>query len=157
MFLAAASLHGQPTLHRPDFKQYRVPIYTGAPRAPKLNKEQEHYRTRIRNGAKSKVQFAGHYTVPLFGCGSGCSQFYIVDSISGRVYDGLLIVEFPGWYLETLDGRPPERFEFHPESRLLKIAACPDERDCGYYDYLMVDGKGLELLDKELLSKKFQP
>jgi len=80
-----------------------------------------------------------------------------VDSISGRVYDGLLIVELPGWYLETLRKQLPERFEFHPDSRLLKVAACPNEKDCGYYDYLMVAGKGLELLDKQLLPAKFQP
>ena len=29
--------------------------------------------------------------------------------------------------------------------------------DCGFYDYAMVDGKGLSLIRKELLPKQFNP
>lgn len=95
----------------------------------------------IRKGANSKVEFAGHYTVPLFGCGAGCSMFYIVDSISGQVYDGFEIEELPGAWLEKhMDDQPP-RIQFLPSSRLLKINGCPDEKDCGFYDYEMVDGR----------------
>jgi len=46
--------------------------------------------------------------------------------------------------------------EFHPNSRLLKINACPNEKDCGLYDYVMVDGKGLKLVQKERLPGTFQ-
>jgi hypothetical protein len=47
--------------------------------------------------------------------------------------------------------------EFHPNSRLMKIDGCPGEENCGFYDYEMVDGKGLKLLRKELLPKQYQP
>ena len=114
------------------------------------------FRTVIRTGAKSVVQFAGHYTVPRFGCGTSCSNFYIVDSISGKVYDGFLITAFPGTWLERQPDVEPDRIQFVPSSRLLKINGCPNERDCGYYDYVMVDGNGLKLVKKWLLPKEFQ-
>jgi hypothetical protein len=37
---------------------------------------------------------------------------------------------------------------------LLKINACPNEENCGLYDYEMIDGKGLKLIRKELLTKE---
>ena len=110
----------------------------------------------IRRGAKAKVQLAGHYTVPEFGCGTDCSAFCIVDSVSGRVYDGFSIVELPiSWSQEHPD-QPLLHIEFHDSSRLIKVNGCPNEHDCGYYDYLMVDGKGLKLLDRWLLPKEYQ-
>jgi hypothetical protein len=59
----------------------------------------------IRHGAKSDVEFAGHYTVPRWGCGTECKGFVVADSISGK----------PG-----------------------------------------VEGKGLRVVRKELLTKEFQ-
>lgn len=41
--------------------------------------------------------------------------------------------------------------------RLMKINGCPKDENCGFYDYEMVDGKGLKLIRKELLPKEFQP
>jgi hypothetical protein len=97
-----------------------------------------------------------HYTVPQFGCGTECSAFYIVDSITGRVYGGFGIADLPGKWLEKQSSDQPLRIQFVPSSRLLKINGCPNEQDCGYYDYVMVDGKGLKLVQKWLLPKEFQ-
>jgi hypothetical protein len=110
----------------------------------------------IRRGATDKVEFAGHFTIPRWGCGAGCNEFAVVDSINGKVYDGFGITELPGAWEEQQHGDPPKRMEFHPSSRLLKINGCPNETNCGFYDYLMVDGKGLTLIRKELLPKEFQ-
>ena len=110
----------------------------------------------IRSGADSDVEFAGHYTVPRWGCGTGCNGFVIVDSISGRVYAGFGVAELPFKWLEKHGGEEMARMEFHPDSRLLKINACPNEQNCGHYDYAMVDGKGLKLIRKELLPEGFQ-
>jgi hypothetical protein len=141
---------------RPEFSDYPVQkIYKGKPAPPVLSKDQRMYRTMIRRGAKSNVQFAGHYTVPAFGCGAGCSAFYIVDSISGKVYDGLDATDLPITWLEK-HNPDTERIEFHPNSRLFKINGCPNETNCGFYDYVMVDGVGLKLVRKELLPKEFQ-
>jgi len=111
----------------------------------------------IRMGADSDVEFAGHYTIPRWGCGTDCNGFVIVDSISGRVYDGFGVAGLPFDWLEKHGGYDAiERMEFHPDSRLLKINACPNEANCGLYDYLMVEGSGLKLLRKELLPEEFQ-
>jgi hypothetical protein len=50
-----------------------------------------------------------------------------------------------------------ERMEFHLESRLMKLNMCPNEKDCGFYDYVMIDGKGLRLVGRQLLPKEYQP
>jgi hypothetical protein len=145
---------------RPKFHEFAVKdIYRGKPAAPKLvSKDQKLFRTMIRRSARSKVEFAGHYTVPRWGCGSGCSVFVIVDSISGRVYDGLNVEdnEMLVFYEET-NYPPADRIAFHPNSRLLKINGCPSERNCGFYNYEMINGEGLKLIGKELLPAKYQP
>ncbi len=140
---------------RPDFKDCLAEkIYAGAAAAPKLSKADRMFRTRIREGAKSKVQFAGHYTVPRWGCGSGCSTFMIVDSITGTVYDGFSVADLPPAWTQKHEGQ--EQMEFRPNSRLMKINGCPGEQNCGFYDYEMVEGQGLKLVRKELLPKEFQ-
>lgn len=141
---------------RPKFTDYVVnEIYRNKPAPPVLSKDQRIFRTVIREGAKAKVQFSGHYTVPVFGCGSGCTDFYIVDSLSGRVYDGFAVAELPMAWQES-HGAENERLEFHPSSRLLKVNGCPGEINCGFYDYVMVDGAGFKLVRKTLLPREFQ-
>ena len=142
---------------RPSFTDYRVKqIYKGKPAKPVLSKDQQAYRSRIREGAKAGVQFAGHYSVPRFGCGSGCTIFYVVDSIKGRVYQGLAVSDLPSAWMQQNHRDNIEQIEFHPNSRLLKINGCPSETDCGFYDYEMVDGAGLKLVRKEILPREFQ-
>ncbi len=111
----------------------------------------------IRLGAKAGVESAGHYRVPRWGCGAGCSQLVIADSTSGRVYDvSFSISELPGNWEEQHSEALPERMEFRPDSRLMKFNGCLNEHDCGFYDFVMIEGKGLELVRKELLPDKFQ-
>jgi hypothetical protein len=150
---------GSPSEQRPKFSDYAVrEIYSGTPAVPKLSQDQRTFRTMIRRGSNKKVEFAGHYTVPLWGCGTSCNQFAVVDSVTGTVYDvPFSIVEFPGAWFDSHDADTYKRMEFYPSSRLMKINACPNERDCGFYDYVIVAGKGLELVRKELLPKQYQP
>lgn len=152
--------HGKIYLHegppRPTFRDYRVKnIYHGKPVPPIVTKEFRGFRTRIRQGAKSDVEFAGHYTIPRWGCGTECNGFVVVDSITGEVYDGFGVAGLPVGWLEEHGGDDAfPRIEFYPNSRLLKINACPNEENCGLYDYEMLDGKGLKLLRVDLLPKE---
>ena len=152
--------HGKIDLHegppRPRFHDHRVKnTYQGDPATPIITKEFRGFRTRIREGARSNVEFAGHYTIPRWGCGTECNGFVIVDSISGKVYDGFGVAGLPCNWVEEHGGDDAiPRMEFHPDSRLLKINACLNEEDCGLYDYEMIDGKGLKLLRVELLPKE---
>lgn len=155
--IAGLNLFAQTSPSRAAFTDYpATQIYRGVPVPPKLSKEQRSFRTVIRSGAKVPVEFAGHYTLPRFGCGTECSAFYVVDSRNGKVYDGFGVVDLPGKWLEKQAADPPERFEFHPDSRLLRINGCPNETNCGFYDYLMVDGQGLKLIKKQVLLPEFQ-
>lgn len=44
------------------------------------------YRTRLINAAKEKPNFAGHYILTKWGCGSSCLMFAILDVKTGRVH-----------------------------------------------------------------------
>lgn len=153
--MIAATGWAQHIASRPGFKDFSVRhVYTSSPAAPRINKSWRSFRTRIRDGAESPVEFAGHYTVPRWGCGAGCSMFVIVDSITGKVYDGFTVADLPLSWMEKHEELP--RMEFHRDSRLMKFNGCPGERNCGFYDYVMVDGKGLKLVRNELLPKEYQ-
>lgn len=97
------------------FDQYREDLYVGPVVYPDFSgaqKQYREYRTRITDGAKSGVNFAGHYALVEFGCGAGCVTGYIVDVKSGEVHD----LGYGGeeqMYL-SLDGKP--------NSRLLKAS-----------------------------------
>lgn len=145
---------------RPSFSDYPAKeIFRGKPAPPKLvTKGDRAFRTRIRYGAKLPVEFAGHYTLPRWGCGAGCVAFVIVDSLTGRVYDvPFSLQDLPYSWEEKNADEPHDRMAFRPDSRLMKLDACLNETECGLYDYVMVDGKGLKLIRKELLPRAFQP
>jgi len=62
--------------------------YKGKPAPPKLTtRSQREFRTLLRQGAQKGPNFAGHYTVVEWGCGSNCVVFAIVDAANGKVYD----------------------------------------------------------------------
>ena len=101
MALIPVALAAQSVPSRPSFDDYAVKdIYKERPAQPIINQDQRSFRTRIRDGAKSPVEFAGYYTVPSFGCGTECSAFFIVDSITGKVYDGFGIADLPERWLK---------------------------------------------------------
>ena len=75
----------------PQFDDFPVKdIYHGASAAVDLNSNPyaREYRTRLRQAAKCPPDFAGHYTVASWGCGSSCQSFMLIDSRTGKVIDG---------------------------------------------------------------------
>jgi hypothetical protein len=44
------------------------------------------FRTRLREAAERGPNFAGHYTIASWGCGSGCVQYALADARDGRVF-----------------------------------------------------------------------
>ena len=73
-----------------SFKQFKVnSTYRGATRFPNFygrDRRFKDYRTRIRNGLKNGPNFAGHYSVIQFGCGTSCTEVYLADNRTGRVF-----------------------------------------------------------------------
>jgi len=98
ILLAASTLaSAQDTLKRkikvilPTFKTYHVDsIYTG--RAARTDfsttPQLKLFRTVIKAGYKTnKLNFAGHYCLVTWGCGSDCQGHAIIDLKDGKVYD----------------------------------------------------------------------
>ena len=103
----------------------------------------------IRKQAAEGPNFAGHYTVAIWGCGTSCAQFAIVDNATGEVFDP----PFDGvtWGDERGDLK---KFGIHfgDDSSLLIVQGCPEEKNCAarYYNW---DGRSLRLLHKEPVDR----
>jgi hypothetical protein len=72
-----------------SFQHYPAVLdFTGQPAGPKIVTSIEHkYRTQIREQAQKGPNFAGHFTLANWGCGSPCLEFVIINAISGAIYD----------------------------------------------------------------------
>jgi hypothetical protein len=86
--LLAFSSIGYAQSTTPTFKQYAVKVEKN--RNVKVNlkshKEANRFRTNLRNAAKEGVNFAGHYILTTWGCGTNCSVSAIIDARNGRVF-----------------------------------------------------------------------
>ena len=112
----------------PRFEDYSADVYAGKPAPLNLRSHSlaRMYRTSIRERLhEGGINFAGHYTIAVIGCGTGCSITAIVDARNGvayfpRVLDGWSVE--PGVYefKEDEDVRT-----FRADSRLLKIIGAP--------------------------------
>lgn len=87
----------------PEFEQYSVKVDRSKGKAPNLHshKDARLFRTNLRNAAKSGVNFAGHYALTYWVCGSSCGIGAIVDLRSGNVFfptqlNGVWAEEWPG-------------------------------------------------------------
>src|SRR5947208_3010419 len=64
-------------------------LFHGKPAPPILRTAgQRLFRTRIREAAKGGPNFAGHYTIVEWGCGTSCISVAISDTETGMVYEG---------------------------------------------------------------------
>lgn len=73
----------------PRFEQHSVSrTLSGKPAAVDLRSHSKArlFRTMLRLGAEKGPNFAGHYTVATWGCGSSCIMVAVIDALSGRVY-----------------------------------------------------------------------
>lgn len=72
------------------FKDYPAAVYKGRLALPDFstNKDAKRFITRIKEGCKDGINFAGHYTIVTWGCGSPCQDGVAVDRKTGRIYDG---------------------------------------------------------------------
>ena len=92
----------------PLFPDYRVTRTFKGPPSPvdlKSDRLARLYRTRLRAAAQMGPNFANHYTLVSWGCGSSCQLWAVIDAQTGRVFPKLL---------QSTAGA-----EFYPDSRLL--------------------------------------
>jgi hypothetical protein len=127
-----------PSGAEPKFSDYpaRVSSHAGSA-SPKLTTPgQRKFQTMIRDGAARGPNFAGHFTIAEWGCGTSCVQFAVIDNESGAVY------ESPFGSLPKADiclggGDPDDTGVFYkPDSSLLIVRGCPNFKDCATFYYL---------------------
>jgi hypothetical protein len=127
----------------PKFDKFRVQeTFSGKPAAPQLKRPKDReYRTKIETEAEQGPNFAGHYRVAVWGCGSSCVQGALIDSKTGQIFD--LPFTSIGWGSGKFgDGTSTLADGFEPvsvkrDSRLFVFRGCPDEdtKLCGAYYY----------------------
>jgi hypothetical protein len=111
----------------PRFLDFAVTnVFKGNPAAVDLstNSQARLYRTQLRRQAAEGPNFAGHYKIAIWGCGSSCAAFAIVDSQSGHVYfpPELPYVTWTG-YEGTNFG-----LQYRIDSKLLVLHGSPEEK-----------------------------
>lgn len=136
----------------PRFEEYPVAeTFKGQSAAPvPITPQQRMYRTRIREGVtdgrgvwtgswkdpkrRPGPNFAGHYFVIRWGCGSDCLMMAIVDAKTGKVYSPPLSGVGTELYL-PMDPMSDREIDFRPNSSLMVLRnACKNARkECGVY------------------------
>ncbi|HEY6045663.1 MAG TPA: hypothetical protein VIU65_03615 [Pyrinomonadaceae bacterium] len=128
----------------PTFKNYPADVYAGKPVPVNLRSHRlaRMFRTRIRAPQQEEgINFAGHYTLAVMGCGTGCSIAAMIDARDGRAYFPRV---FEGWTSDIGDyqfGDNEDIRTFHADSRLIRVVGRPrisaDERwgPSGVYYY----------------------
>jgi hypothetical protein len=122
----------------PQFSDYPVnSILHGVPVAPKLlTSGQRRFRSMIRQGAKKGANFAGHYAIAEWGCGTSCVQIALVDVESGDVYEGPFgPIPKVSIYLGPNAEADKTGVFYRRDSGLFVARGCPNFRRCGTQYY----------------------
>lgn len=134
----------------PRFENFpaRVLHSQSSPKLVLTTKLARRYKTAIRNEAARPVNFAGHFRVATWGCGTDCRGFAIINKRTGIVYTA------PGAeFVAGVMGNDDDRLEFRADSNLIVIAGLKNEEEEGKFYFLWKQGK-LHLLAKRPLIKK---
>jgi hypothetical protein len=143
----------------PAFGDYRAPVYKGRAAALKLTTPQARgYRTRLREGARRAVNFAGHYKLHTWSCGTGCLQTAFIDAKTGEVFFPDELNGFILCFFDTQAHELEDSLHFRKGSRLIVMSGYPvsergkDEPQKGLYYYEWT-GRELKLLKFEAKSE----
>jgi hypothetical protein len=146
-------LHAAPSFAQdgatPDFKDYAAAVYKGRAAALKLTTPLARgYRTRLREGARRGVNFAGRYKLHTWSCGTSCLQTAFIDAKTGEVVfpaelNGFIACYYGTEPVEDLE----EALQFRKGSRLIVMSGYPyrergkDEPKKGLYYYEWTGGE----------------
>ena len=143
----------------PRFEDFPVAeVFQGAPAPPVLaTAMHQRYRTRIRDGAGARPNFAGHYSVIRWGCGSNCQMMAIVDAKTGTIYNPPLAESGMDLYV-NLDMLSPAEVDFKRDSSLMVLRnGCRFARsECGVYYFNWRNNK-FSLVKRVLIDLTKEP
>jgi hypothetical protein len=137
----------------PRFEDYRVPTPIPERKSNAFiathdgpNEAPEHFNKRISEVAKEGPDFAGHYAVVRWSCGSNCESIAIVDIRTRKVYEAPFMDVTGGPYVP-----PDELLSYELDSSLLIVkgstetAQTVDKGPWGTF-YYRWDGRRLILI-----------
>jgi hypothetical protein len=108
----------------PRFKDYAVPVYTGKAARPAVRADKRSwlFRSELREAAVEGVNFAGHYRLTSWGCGTACFQWAIIDVKSRQVFHPANLASTEHQYVEeSLYEGGIQAVHLRPDSRLLVV------------------------------------
>jgi hypothetical protein len=131
----------------PRFEDYPATVeLTGKPALPDLTSHPQArtYRTGLRQAAAAGPNFAGHYALASFGCGTACTLVGFVNLRTGKVLfpEALDPVSFPSPLVD--DPRLMEMLDiaYRPHSELLVIGGIASgQKKAGSYYYRLRDDR----------------
>lgn len=121
------------------FEDYPVQgTYKGAPAPIALQtKGDRMYRTVLREAAAKGPDFASHYKIATWGCGSGCITYAIIDSNTGKI-----LPKSGGIVSRSCKQSDDEAvLNYQRDSRLLIVSGTLNDEDLGMYYYELKDNK----------------
>lgn len=133
----------------PTFRQYaaRVEKIKNVKVNLRSHKNANMFRTNLRNAAKEGVNFAGHYILTTWGCGTNCTQSAIIDARNGRVFFPRELGGAGFGFCELPDDTEPAVYQ--ADSRLLVLSGFKggdlsvENAPCGIY-YLEWTGRNFK-------------
>ncbi|MDC8771717.1 hypothetical protein [Roseateles albus] len=121
----------------PMFEKFPAEVFAGSNAAPILHGDPKTrmFRSRLARWAKERPNFAGHYILATWGCGTECTQISIIDALTGRIYHppGVSTNVAVNVHESLLEGggdlwHAAGAIKFKPDSRLLILIGMPEER-----------------------------
>jgi hypothetical protein len=114
----------------PRFEDYRVKErYEGKTAQPLLaTRGDRQFRTMLREAAREKPNFAGHYVLTAWGCGAECLMGAALDAKTGKVF----------WIPFTICCWPDDvksGMDFRLDSSLIVFTGSRNEKGGGVYYY----------------------
>ncbi len=84
------------------------------------------YRTKLKEGAQAGPNFAGHYTIVSYGCGTQCQDNWLIDAKTGKILNRFSSIvgtkQDVGSALLVINPPDPElkkAYKEHPDQPLL--------------------------------------
>jgi hypothetical protein len=103
----------------------------------------------LRESDKQPLNFSDKYTLVEVGCGTGCSEFCLIDRSTGKVHPGMSVaMDFPKDY-KGLAG-----FEYRRDSRLLIVRGAYEFHYPIFVNYYLWSQTKFDLLQSEQISEK---
>lgn len=135
----------------PQFREYAVSeAYKGKTAQLVLRRDDRMFRTRLLDAARNqKPNFAGHYILTTWGCGTSCLMGAVIDAKTGRVHWWNFSVCC--WSFDVDEKFQP--IEVRLNSKLIVFSGARNEKegDVGTHFYKFESGRFVHL--KSVLTK----